>query len=66
MGYYTPRRHVTFNGQPVLSLFDYGFGVVLEGTPAYGLLLVRDSQAHSWASNYDMPGHEFIEVGCIK
>ncbi|WP_133118120.1 hypothetical protein [Burkholderia ubonensis] len=77
VGYYTPRRRVTFSGQPVLALFaygsgvdrrgpGYGYGVVLEGTPAYGSMLVKDSPAHSWTSNYGMSGHEFIEVGCIK
>ncbi|WP_155631851.1 hypothetical protein [Burkholderia stagnalis] len=77
VGYYTPRRRVTFGGQPVLALFaygagvdqhgpGYGYGVVLEGTPAYGAMLVKNSPAHAWPSNYGMSDHEFIEVGCIK
>lgn len=77
VGYYTLRRPVTFRGVTILALFaygagidphreGYGYGVVLEGTPDYGRMLVKGSSAHSWPSTYSMSGHAFIEVGCTK
>lgn len=75
--YYIPRRPVTYSGQAVLAIFAYGkgvdsrpdafgYGVVIEGTPDYGRMLVKDSPAHAWPSAYTMSDHEFIEVGCSK
>ncbi|KVS38923.1 hypothetical protein WK35_28565 [Burkholderia vietnamiensis] len=82
IAYFKPRANITFNGNPVLSVYayghdvpyprgvkapdadTYGYGVVVEGTVAFGAMLVKGSAAHVTPSPVSMAGHEFIEIGC--
>lgn len=42
----------------------YGYGVVVEGTIAFGKMQVTGSSAHVTTSPVSVPGHEFVEIGC--
>ncbi|MBN3815676.1 hypothetical protein G3N57_03265 [Paraburkholderia sp. Se-20369] len=42
----------------------YGYGVVMEGTAAFGEMQVKGRAAHATPSPVSMAGHECMEIGC--
>jgi hypothetical protein len=79
ISYFKPRAGLTIEGNAVLAVFAYGnglpgsssdpafgYGVVVEGTTAFGETLIAGSAASANASQIRLDDHEFVEIGCYK